>query len=200
MRASRDTSLRLACLSAAAALLACVSPSQAADRYGLGTPATPEQIAGWNIDVFPDGTNLPPGQGTVQQGRQVYTAQCAACHGAKGEGGMGDRLEGGMGSLASGKPVRTVGSFWPYATTLFDYIRRAMPLTAPQSLSNDEVYAVTAYLLAMNGIVKDDATLDAASLAKVRMPNRDGFFQQQDGDPKAEARAARGSEEKSGVQ
>ncbi|ANN78368.1 cytochrome C [Bordetella flabilis] len=192
--------MRLACLSATAALLACIAPSQAADRYGLGTPATPEQIAGWNIDVFPDGTNLPPGQGTVQQGKQIYAAQCAACHGAKGEGGMGDRLEGGMGTLASGKPVRTVGSFWPYATTLFDYIRRAMPLTAPQSLSSDEVYAVTAYLLAMNGIVKDDATLDAAALAKVRMPNRDGFFLQQGADPKGDARAARASEGKSGAQ
>ncbi|WP_232338142.1 c-type cytochrome [Bordetella flabilis] len=200
MHASRDTSMRLACLSATAALLACIAPSQAADRYGLGTPATPEQIAGWNIDVFPDGTNLPPGQGTVQQGKQIYAAQCAACHGAKGEGGMGDRLEGGMGTLASGKPVRTVGSFWPYATTLFDYIRRAMPLTAPQSLSSDEVYAVTAYLLAMNGIVKDDATLDAAALAKVRMPNRDGFFLQQGADPKGDARAARASEGKSGAQ
>jgi|HigsolmetaGSP11D_1036233.scaffolds.fasta_scaffold02061_6 Cytochrome c len=165
-----------ACCALAAASLA--GPAHAADegkRFGFGTPATEEQIAGWNIDIGPDGENLPPGSGTVAQGKQIYESACMACHGAKGEGGMGDRLVGGMGTLTSDKPVKTIGSFWPYATTLFDYIRRAMPLMAPQSLSNDEVYAVTGYLLHLNGIVKEDATLDAQALREIRMPNRDGF-------------------------
>jgi cytochrome c len=175
MPASNSSASRLAALALAAGVMTAAPPSRAAERYGFGTLATPEQIAGWNIEVAPDGKNLPAGQGTVQRGRQVYVAQCAACHGAKGEGGMGDPLVGGDGTLASRKPVRTVGSYWPYATTLFDYIRRAMPLTAPQSLSNDDVYAVTGYLLAMNGIVKDDATIDAAAIKNIRMPNRDGF-------------------------
>lgn len=144
-------------------------------RFGLGSPATEEQIAGWNIDIGPDGENLPPGSGTVAQGRKVYETACLACHGAKGEGGMGDRLVGGEGTLTSDKPVKTVGSYWPHATTLYDYIRRAMPLMAPQSLSNDDVYAVTGYVLYLNGIVKEDATMDAQAIRDVKMPNRDGF-------------------------
>ncbi|MGO4714940.1 c-type cytochrome [Bradyrhizobium sp. 2TAF24] len=144
-------------------------------RYGLGHAATAEEIKGWDIDIGRNGEGLPPGGGTVAQGHAIYDAQCAACHGARGEGGMGDRLAGGQGTLASAKPVKTVGSYWPYAPTLFDYIRRAMPLTAPQSLSNDEVYAVSAYVLSLNGLVPDDARLDAASLAAIRMPNRERF-------------------------
>jgi cytochrome c len=108
-------------------------------------------------------------------GGKIFAAKCAACHGAKGEGLIGDQLIGGRGTLASANPKRTVGSYWPYATTLFDYIRRAMPYNAPQSLSADEVYAVSAWILNQNGIVPDDARLDAHSLASVRMPNRDGF-------------------------
>jgi cytochrome c len=149
--------------------------AQAQDRYGIGRAATPGEIAGWNIDVGRDGSGLPTGSGTVSHGREVFAQQCAGCHGDKGEGLVGDRLVGGQGTLATPKPVRTVGSYWPYAPTLFDYIRRAMPQNAPQSLSNDEVYAVSAYILSLNGIVPSDASLDAKALAAVKMPNRDGF-------------------------
>lgn len=169
---------RLSCclagsLPAAAALAA--NPAHP-HRYGLGQPATPQQVAGWHIDIAPDGKNLPAGSGTVLEGKKIFDSSCASCHGAKGEGGMGDRLEGGQGTLANPKPIKTVGSYWPYATTLYDYIRRAMPMTAPQSLSNDQVYAVAAYVLYLNGLVKEDSTLDAKSLMAVKMPNRDGFI------------------------
>jgi cytochrome c len=147
----------------------------AAERYGFGQPATPPQIAGWDIDISPDGGGLPPGRGDVRQGEAIFTAKCASCHGAHGEGKPMDRLVGGVGTLRDKKPVKTVGSFWPYATTLFDYVRRAMPLNAPQSLTPDEVYAVSAYVLFLNGIVPQDATLDADALAKIKMPNREGF-------------------------
>lgn len=158
------------------AVMAFSSTSISAGQlFGLGRTATPEEIAGWNIDIRPDGTNLPSGAGSVNQGRDLYAEKCAMCHGEKGEGGMCDRLVGGMGTLATDHPVKTVGSYWPYATTLFDYIRRAMPLPAPQSLTNDEVYALSAYLLNMNGIVSDDTTLNAEGLKKIRMPNRDHF-------------------------
>jgi cytochrome c len=156
-------------------LLIIASPAGAAERYGIGRAATAEEIAGWNIDIDRNGTNLPPGSGSVARGRAVFDQQCASCHGAHGEGALGDRLVGGQGTLDTAKPVRTVGSFWPYATTLFDYIRRAMPQNAPQSLSNDDVYAVAAYVLNLNGLVAADAVLDAKSLPVIRMPNR-GMF------------------------
>ncbi|MFB6417708.1 c-type cytochrome [Bradyrhizobium tunisiense] len=156
-----------------ATLLACSSIANAAE---FGRPATPEEIKAWNIDVLPDGSGLPNGQGDVAHGRQVFEDNCSACHGAKGVGGIADRLVGGRGSLASDHPVKTVGSFWPYATTLFDYIRRAMPYPAPQTLSDDDTYAVVAYILHLNDIVPADATLDRTSLPLVRMPNRDGFI------------------------
>jgi S-disulfanyl-L-cysteine oxidoreductase SoxD len=111
----------------------------------------------------------------VNEGEKVYVAQCQACHGPKGAGSPADQLAGGVGSLATDKPVRTVGSFWPYATTLFDYTRRAMPTTKPLSLTNDEVYAVTAYLLYLNGIIAENAEMNPTTLPHVRMPNRDGF-------------------------
>lgn len=148
---------------------------QAEERYGIGRAATPAEIAGWNIDIGRDGSNLPPGSGSVERGRAVFSEQCAACHGDKGQGSVGDRLVGGQGTLATAKPIRTVGSYWPYASTLFDYIRRAMPQNAPQSLSNEDVYAVAAYVLSLNGIVAENAVLDAKSLAAIKMPNRDGF-------------------------
>src|SRR6202790_4081591 len=155
--------------------LACATPAQSQSIYGIGRAATPAEIAGWNIDVDRDGNNLPPGSGTVSHGREVFDQQCAACHGAKGEGGIGDQLVGGQGTLATAKPVRTVGSYWPYAPTLFDYIRRAMPQNAPQSLSNEDVYAVSAFILNLNGLVAADAVLDAKALAAIKMPNRDAF-------------------------
>jgi S-disulfanyl-L-cysteine oxidoreductase SoxD len=166
------------------AMIVSLVGAQAQSRYGIGRPATPDEIAGWNIDIGRDGRGLPSGSGSVSQGREIFVQQCAACHGEKAEGAVGDRLAGGQGTLATAKPVRTVGSYWPYAPTLFDYIRRAMPQNAPQSLSNDDVYAVSAYILSLNGIVPADATLDAKSLAAIRMPNRDGFG----GDPRPDVK------------
>jgi cytochrome c len=159
----------------AIALGAFASEAQAQSPYGIGRLATAAEIAGWNIDVGRDGRNLPQGGGSVSHGREVFAQQCASCHGDKGEGGLGDRLAGGQGTIATAKPIRTVGSYWPYAPTLFDYIRRAMPQNAPQSLSDDDVYAVSAYILNLNGLVGADATLDAKSLSAVKMPNRDSF-------------------------
>src|SRR4051794_30012511 len=164
---------RIALLAAFA--LACPMPAHAQRTYGIGRAAAPLEIAGWNIDVDRYGNNLPPGSGTVSHGQEVFDQQCAACHGAKGEGGVGDRLTGGQGTLATPKPVRTVGSYWPYAPTLFDYIRRAMPQNAPQSLSNDDVYAVSAYVLNLNGLLPADAVLDAGTLSAIKMPNRAMF-------------------------
>ena len=141
----------------------------------LGRDVKPEEIAVWDMSIPPDGSGLPAGGGTAVEGAAVYNANCAACHGANGTGGPADPLVGGIGTLASKKPVKTVGSYWPYATTLFDYVRRAMPFNAPQSLSNDEVYAVSAYLLFLNGIINPEARMDAKTLPQVNMPNRDGF-------------------------
>jgi cytochrome c len=141
----------------------------------LGRDVTPEDIAAWEISIPPDGSGLPPGSGTATAEGAVYNAKCASCHGVKGIEGPADPLVGGIGTLASQKPVKTVGSYWPYATTLFDYIRRAMPFNAPQSLSNDEVYAVSAYLLFLNGLIDPEARMDAKTLPQVKMPNRDGF-------------------------
>ena len=132
-------------------------------------------IAAAAITVYPDGTGLPAGQGTARAGRMVYERQCRACHGASGTEGPNDALAGGAGSLASATPLRTVNSFWPHATTLFDYVRRAMPYTAPGSLSNDELYAVTAYVLSLDGIVTEDQVINADSLPGIAMPNADGF-------------------------
>lgn len=153
-----------------------ICPAYADPRhYDLGRVPTQAEIDAWNIDVRADGQGLPPGRGSVTQGRAIFADICAACHGDQGQGGLADRLVGGSGTLTNPNPVRTVGSFWPYATTLFDYVRRAMPFSAPESLTDDQVYAVAAYVLAMNGIVPDDAVLDAGNLAKIKMPNRNGF-------------------------
>lgn len=143
---------------------------------GLGQEISNDDLAAWDISIAPDGKGLPDGSGSVSDGADVYAAQCAQCHGENGMEGPVDPLAGGKGSLASEAPAKTVGSFWPYATTLFDYTRRAMPYDAPQSLSADDVYAVTAYVLHLNGIVGDDAVLDAASLTAIEMPNKDGFI------------------------
>ena len=155
-------------------------------RVGIGTPVTESQIAGWNIDVRPDGTGLPPGQGSVAQGEKIFAEQCAACHGEEGQNPAPgfDRLAGGKGTLASPKPVQTVGSYWAYATTIFDYVYRAMPFSAPQTLTPDEVYSVVAYLLYINDIVPREAVINAQTLPEVKMPNADGFIP--DGRPETE--------------
>lgn len=143
--------------------------------YGFGRPADQAAIRSWDIDISPNGEGLPPGRGTVKQGAQVYAAKCAMCHGPTGVEGPMPRLVGGQGTLATETPIKTVGSYWPYATTLYDYIHRAMPFTAPQSLTPDEVYSLVAWLLYRNGIVAEDAVMDARTLPAVRMPNRNGF-------------------------
>ena len=162
--------------SAAAALL-WLSTAALAETPDLGHPATPEEIAVWDISIGPDGAGLPPGNGSPQQGEAVYAAKCLPCHGEKGSGKPNDQLVGGLDTLTGEQtPVKTVGSLWPYATTLFDYVRRAMPFDAPRSLSNDEVYAVCAYILQLSGIIGEGAVMNAQTLAKVQMPNRDGFI------------------------
>jgi cytochrome c len=145
-----------------------LSPVLAAD---FGRRATPDEIRLWDIDVRPDGKGLPEGGGSVEQGKAVFEENCSGCHGDKGDGGIKDRLVGGQGTLASPMPVKTVGSFWPYATTLFDYIQRAMPYQAPGSLSVDDTYAVAAYILSLNGIIATDGKVDKESLPKIQMPN-----------------------------
>jgi S-disulfanyl-L-cysteine oxidoreductase SoxD len=143
--------------------------------YAIGRAATPAEISGWDIDIAPNGGGLPPGQGSVQEGEAIFAEKCAACHGTRGQGKPMDRLVGGAGTIATAKPVKTVGSFWPYSTTLFDFIRRAMPFNAPQTLTPSEVYALCAYILHLNDIVPQDATLDAKSLPAIVMPNRGAF-------------------------
>jgi cytochrome c len=143
---------------------------------GIGRPATTVEIAGWDIAVRGDGHNLPPGRGTAREGEDLYVQHCAACHGDFGEGlERWPALMGGRGSLATGEPRRTIGSFWPHAPAVFDYIRRAMPYAAPQSLTNDEVYAITAYVLNLNELVEEDQVMDRESLPRVAMPNAEGF-------------------------
>lgn len=144
--------------------------------YDFGRTATPEEIKLWDIDVRPDGKGLPEGSGTVAHGKSVYEENCGACHGRNGTGGVKDRLAGGQGTLASNNPIKTVGSYWPYATTLFDYIHRAMPYQAPGSLSVDDTYAVAAYILNLNGLLPAEGMLDQETLPKIKMPNRDGFI------------------------
>jgi S-disulfanyl-L-cysteine oxidoreductase SoxD len=152
-------------------------------RFGIGRAATPAEIKGWDIDVrADDGLGLPPGKGTVAAGEKLYQEQCASCHGEFGEGnGRWPELIGGEKTLKSDDPRRTVASYWPYAPGIFDYVRRTMPFAAPQSLSDDDTYAIVAYLLNINDLLPADATLDAATLKAVRMPNRDGFVH---GDPR----------------
>ena len=163
-------------------LWSCFSDAGAAGALGesvalpkLGDVVDESALEPWKLTVFPDGAGLPSGSGSVEEGATLYAARCASCHGAKGEGVLADRLVGGRGTLDDASPVRTVGSFWPYATTLFDYVRRSMPYEAPKSLTGDEVYAVTAYLLFLNQIIDEDTVMDSASLPGVEMPNRYGF-------------------------
>ena len=152
-------------------LVVMVGMARAEEIGHFGRLATPEEISSYDIDVSPDGAGLPPGSGTPKQGEAVYVAQCQACHGLKGVGGKTIALAGGQGTILGDKvrPIKTIGSYWPYATSVFAYIRRAMPFYDSKSLSNDELYAVTAYLLALNGVIGDSDTMNAQTLPKVQV-------------------------------
>lgn len=147
-----------------------------AQKYKIGRAPTAEEEKAWDISISPAGKELPPGQGTVAEGKEVFARRCQRCHGEAGKGGDEAALVGGQGTLASPKPLKTVGSYWPYATTLFDYIRRAMPLKEPGTLSPDQVYAVSAYILQLNGVIAEGDAMNAQTLPKVKMPNRDNFI------------------------
>ena len=162
-----------------AATLAAQSPAS-----GVGRPATAEEIRNLGAAIAPDGGGLPEGAGTVAAGREVFAARCSRCHGEKAQGDVGPALVGGRGTLATPRPLKTVGSFWPYATTVWDYVNRAMPFDEPGGLQPPEVYAVVAFILNINGIIPDDSVMDAKSLPKVKMPNRDGFV----ADPRPDVR------------
>jgi hypothetical protein len=163
-------------LSIATGILALAIGAGAAFAEGprLGKPITQSDLAEWDINILPDGTNLPPGSGKSADGAKIFAEKCALCHGDNGKGGRAVRLIGGppKASLDGGK---TIANYWPYATTLFDFIRRAMPFTQPRSLSDQEVYALTAYLLAENKLIGENDEINATTLPKVRMPNRDNF-------------------------
>ena len=168
---------------AAGMLLALSAPALAQAKkdaprnYGVGHVATPEQIAGWDIDVRPDGQGAPPGRGSVKDGEKIYMEKCAACHGEFGESaGRWPQLAQGKGTLASHDPVKTVGSYFAYMSSVFDYVRRAMPFGDSQSLTNDELYAVVAYVLNLNDIVDDKFVLSKETWGQVKMPNQGGFF------------------------
>ncbi len=165
-------------LAATAMILGAASAGAAlAQSLELGREATPDEIAAWDIDVRPDGAGLPPGQGDVTTGEEVYTERCSACHGVFGEGsGRWPVLMGGFNTLEGSRPVKTIGSYWPYASTVWDYVHRAMPFGEAQSLSDDEVYAVAAYLLYLNDLVDDDFVATPESYAAVTLPNEDGFY------------------------
>lgn len=171
--------MRLAVIAATASLaaVAWAGETQKPGYYGYGTAPTPAQVVGWAIGVRPDGQGLPPGSGSVSKGADIYADQCAACHGTFGEGeGRYPKLAGGEGTLRAERPEPTVGRYWPFATTLFDYINRAMPFPSPHALPADDVYAITAYVLNINNIVGNDFVADLNSLPKVKMPNRDSFI------------------------
>ena len=170
-------------------MIGCALPVRSADEqpsgHGVGSPASESEVRLWNIDVAPSGEGLPPGRGTVKQGAIVYATKCAKCHGPTGVEGPMDRLVGSQQSLSTEKPVKTIGNFWPYATTLYDYINRAMPFDAPQSLTADEVYSVIAWLLYQNAIISEESVVDARTLPLVQMPNRHGFVP----DPRPDVRS-----------
>lgn len=164
----------------ALAVAGCAAPAKAPDTdksAAFGQPVSEQDLAAWNIDVRGDGWGLPPGSGSVSAGKAVFDAKCAACHGAAAAGGpVFGTMVGGIGSFKTDRRVLTPGSMYPYAPILFDYIRRAMPMNAPQSLSNDEAYAVSAYLLHLNGLVPADAVMTQKTLPALQMPNRNGFI------------------------
>jgi hypothetical protein len=142
----------------------------------LGAPMTPAEVSRWDRTIFPDGRGLPPGGGTAKEGRSLYAERCASCHGARGEGATAEDLIGPPTPPTRDNPNKTIGAYWPFATTVFDFISRSMPPAAPGSLSADEVYALTAFLLAANGVIKEDEAMTGLTLPKVIMPNRNGFL------------------------
>ncbi len=142
----------------------------------LGTPISKDELAKWNITIFPDGRGLPPGHGTAKEGRALYAQKCASCHGDHGQGATAEDLVSGPKPPTADNPSKAIGSYWPYATTIFDFIRRSMPPANPDSLSPDQTYALTAYLLAANKIIGENDDMNAQSLPKIKMPNRDGFI------------------------
>jgi len=169
------------------------TPSKSAPQppatFGIGRPATPAEIAAWDIDVGPDGAGLPPGRGTAAEGAPIFASRCASCHGKTGKEGPNDALVGrlpgdGFPFAQDARTPKTIGSYWPYATTVFDYIRRAMPPDAPGSLKDGDVYSLVAYLLVLNELVPADTVIDAASLPKVKMPAHDRFVPDERGAPK----------------
>ena len=170
---STSSVLRIGFAALTATVLATAAAQEGPD---LGETPSPELVAAWDISVSPDGAGLPSGSGTAVEGAPLYRVNCLVCHGQEGEGLLNDRLVGGHGTIGGPAARKTVGSYWPYATTIFDYIRRAMPYLQPRSLSNEEVYALTAYLLYLNGIIDENETMNSATLPAVDMPNRDNFI------------------------
>jgi S-disulfanyl-L-cysteine oxidoreductase SoxD len=167
-------SMRKLALAAGMAALALSVGAALAESPHLGKPITQADLAEWDINILPDGTNLPPGSGKAADGAKIFAEKCVACHGEGGKGGIAARVIGGppKASLDGGK---TIANYWPYATTVFDFIRRSMPWTQPRSLTDQEVYALTAYLLAANKVIGEEDEMNAATLPKVKMPNRDNF-------------------------
>jgi len=175
------------------ALAAGLAAQKPPATFGIGRAATPAEIAALDIDVGPDGAGLPPGKGTAADGAPIFAARCASCHGKTGKEGPNDVLVGRLAGDAfpfaqDARTPKTIGSYWPYATTVFDYIRRAMPPDAPGTLKDDEVYALVAFLLVQNELVPADAVIDAAALPKVKMPARDHFVPDKRGAPKSPAK------------
>ena len=144
-------------------------------KYEVGRVPAADEVQAWSITIFPDGTGLPEGSGSAAEGKEIYARRCSECHGTTGQGGESAALVGGQGSLSSAKPLKTVGSYWPYATTLWDYVNRTMPFHNPGILTDDQVYSVVAFVLHLNDIVGENEELNHETLPKVRMPNRDGF-------------------------
>jgi cytochrome c len=176
---TRDIGVIASCFCFAAFIASSTAHAQAQFHFGFGTPATSQDLSHY-LSIPADGAGLPPGSGTAAQGAKVYSENCAACHGDKLQGNPakgigGDKLIGGRGTLASKSPVKTVESYWPYTTTLFDYVKRAMPFSSPGSLTDDQVYSVVAYILSEAKIIKSTDTINAKTLPNVKMPNRDGF-------------------------